>query len=102
MATSGATTITLLDVPTGRIKATLEGPRSGVNCLALSPDGKTLASGCSDRTIKLWDVATYKCVKNLKGHLRPVKTVAFNKTGRILASGSRDRTIMLWAVPPGR
>jgi WD40 repeat protein len=33
-----------------------KGHRDAVFCLALSPDGKTLASGSSDHTLKLWNV----------------------------------------------
>jgi WD40 repeat protein len=34
-----------------------KGHRDAVFCLALGPDGKTLASGSNDHTIKLWNVA---------------------------------------------
>jgi WD40 repeat protein len=35
-----------------------KGHRDGVFCLAISPDGKLLASGSSDHAVKLWDVAS--------------------------------------------
>jgi WD40 repeat protein len=36
----------------------LQGHAMQVWSVAFSPDGQTLASGCSDRTVKLWDVST--------------------------------------------
>jgi len=55
--------------------------------VAISPDGKTLASGSKDKTVKLWDVATGKEVVTLKGHTDPVLSVAFGPDGKTLASG---------------
>jgi WD40 repeat protein len=43
-----------------KLQATLKGQTSGLNSVAYSPDGKTLASGSSDETIKLWDVTAGK------------------------------------------
>ena len=70
--------------------------------MAFSPDGKTLASGSSDRTIKLWDVATGKEQATLKGHTGCVYSVAFSPDGKTLASGSEDKTIKLWDVETGK
>src|SRR5205807_7498911 len=39
-------------------RQTLAGHRQGVLSLAVSPDGKTIASGSGDRTVKLWDATT--------------------------------------------
>ena len=32
----------------------------GPNCVAFSPDGKTLAAASSNSTVQIWDVATRK------------------------------------------
>lgn len=49
----------LWNVATGKQLAALAGHTSSiVRSVAFSPDGKTLASGCSDTTIKLWDVSS--------------------------------------------
>lgn len=42
-----------------------KGHRDGIFCVALSPDGKTLATGSSDRRILLWNVADGSVIKEL-------------------------------------
>ena len=44
-----------------------------VNCVAYSPDGKSVASGSSDKTLRLWDVASGQLVATLEGHTDYVK-----------------------------
>jgi WD40 repeat protein len=42
-----------------------KGHRDAVFCLALNPDGKTLASGSSDHTLKLWNLTTGTVIAEL-------------------------------------
>src|SRR5437870_5636410 len=46
----------------------LRGHRGPVNSVAISPDGKTVASAGNDPTIHLWDRATGKPLNRLVGH----------------------------------
>ncbi|MEH1922597.1 serine/threonine-protein kinase [Nostoc sp.] len=72
------------------------GVSSGVNTIAISPDGYTLVSGSDDKNIKLWDLNTQKVIASLSGHSQAVKSVAFSPDGQILATASDDKTIKLW------
>ncbi|MEJ2733209.1 MAG: CHAT domain-containing protein [Anaerolineae bacterium] len=77
----------------------LHGHTDGVYAVALSPDGKTLASASSDHTVRLWDVDSRQPVGSpLTRHDASVMSVAFSPDGQILASGSADGAIILWDV----
>lgn len=69
-----------------------------IHCLALSPDGKTLAAveNHHETTVYLWETATGKERGELRGHEAGVTGVAFFPDGRHLASGSLDRTVLIW------
>jgi WD40 repeat protein len=66
----------------------------GVGQIALSPDGKVLAS-CGGNEIRLWDAATLEEKAVLVGHEKTVWSIAFAPNGT-LASASEDGTIRIW------
>ncbi|MGH1396715.1 MAG: protein kinase domain-containing protein [Trichormus sp.] len=75
---------------------TLPGHENTVSSVAVSPDGKIIASSGDDRTIKLWNIATGQQVATLTGHSRKVNIVAISPDGQTLVSGSDDNTIKIW------
>ena len=72
----------------------------GVDVLAFSPDGRTLAS-TSGTEIKLWDTASGAMTATLTETTSDVYSVAFSLDGKTLAAGNDDGTIELWNVASG-
>jgi WD40 repeat protein/serine/threonine protein kinase len=97
--------IALLDMASGKQRASLKGHKLEAHCIAFSPDSKMLASGSRDNTIKVWNVESGIEVKTLTpGHVTSssgIYSVAFSPDSRTLASASADAPLTLWDVSRG-
>ena len=65
-------------------------------CLALSPDGRTLASAGPDRVLRLLDVVTGEEAGVFHGHKAEIWSVAYSPNGKTVATGGFDDSIRLW------
>jgi RNA polymerase sigma factor (sigma-70 family) len=95
-------TASIWDAATGKELRRFSGHWGRIFAVAISPDGKTIATGSEDRTICLWDAATAQELHRLQGHRGKINGVAFSPDGKMLASASDDGSIRLWDVATGR
>jgi serine/threonine protein kinase/WD40 repeat protein len=91
--------ITVNDAETGREMGVWMGHTGNVNMLAVSPDGRWLASGGEDRTIRIWEVATGRELARWEAHQSEVTALIFSPDGNTLISGGMDGTLKLWNIP---
>lgn len=96
--------IRVWDVPTGRERFWFHATYGTMPwCLAVAPDGRTLAVGTWLRTVELWDLQTRERVRTLHGHKQLVNSVAFQVIDDelVLASASNDGLLKLWDTESG-
>ena len=102
------TTLVITDVASGNQIRTINVPNSLGNLLAISPDGRFLASACQpitstettfDEKIHLWEIDTGKELMAFDASSDgTVASLAFLPDGKTLVSGMNRGTALLWDV----
>ena len=100
VSTGGPSGTRVWDVATGRLR--LELPNAVSACLAMAPDGKTLATGQAGGVVRLWDTKSWKERITLPAHRDLITSVAFSADSKMLATASQDGTTKLWQIAGGK
>jgi serine/threonine protein kinase len=79
----------------------LLGHTEAIEALALSPDGRLLATAASDDTAIVWDTTTWQPVHRLARHTGRLSSVAFSPDGSLLATGALDQRVLVHDVKTG-
>ncbi|KAG2055120.1 WD40 repeat-like protein, partial [Suillus hirtellus] len=87
----------LWDLKTDVVLKKMEGHRSRVRALAISRDGKWIASGDESGELIVWHANTGELKQTInKTHDGWISSLDFSSDSRMLASGSSDTTTKLW------
>ena len=74
--------------------------RDVVKDVAISPDGRWVASGGADGELKIWELTTGRIVQDLPQHspnsTHSVNCVEYNPQTLTLAAGSTDKRVKYW------
>ncbi len=71
-----------------------DGRDMAASCYALSPDGKTLATG--GQSVRFWDLETGEELLQFHDEKTEAAAVAFAPDGKTLASAGPDGTVLVW------
>ncbi|KAG0222484.1 chromatin associated protein [Mortierella sp. GBAus27b] len=85
---------------TNLCKSSSDGHKDFVLSVAVTPDGKWVASGSKDRTVQFWDSNTMSAQLALQGHENSVISVTFSPAGTYFATGSGDTRARVWSYEP--
>lgn len=102
-------TLKVWNLGTASERTTLSGHTLPVNAVAVSGDGRWVASGAglfeepqdADHTLRLWDVESGLEVMTLAGHTNAVTSVALTPDARRAVSGAHDYTVRVWDLEEG-
>jgi WD40 repeat protein len=91
------------ELPGLRLVRSLRGHGRVIRQLAISPDGKHLASGGEDTSVKVWDLTEPdpQMAQLLDADSRAV-AVGFSPDDRLLATGGRDTVVRVWDLAARR
>ncbi|KAJ7885555.1 WD40-repeat-containing domain protein [Mycena olivaceomarginata] len=79
----------------------LEGHKSFVNMVSVSPNGGRVASASDDGCVCIWDTSNGAQVSCFNGHIGAVKSVEYSPNSAYLVSGGSDATIRIWNAITG-
>lgn len=90
--------IKIWDAKGGKAGKSLKGHAAAIEFVAVSKDGKFLATASEDKTVIIWDVAAGKDTQTIKGHTETVNSVSFSPDGKQVVTTSADKTVRVWDI----
>jgi WD40 repeat protein len=81
---------------------TVNGTKTRIAWVTVSPDGRRVAGAQDDGGLLIWLTATGKEDGKLPGHKGKITALGFSPDGKVLASAGSDRSVRLWDVRGGK
>jgi len=93
--------VKIYDAESGIILKSLTGHEAYIASVAISTDGKLIASGALDGSVIIWDVSTGDPLLRLAGHTRAIEELTFSPHGNWLVTAGDDAALRIWDVMTG-
>ena len=98
MASHDDGTVSFQETSSGRLLEIRKCHESAIEQVAMSPDGKTYATGSFDGSVSLWDRKSGRNIATFKDHTENARETVFSNDGLWFASGSTDGTICVYSM----
>jgi WD40 repeat protein len=95
-------TVRVWNIADGTEVARYEGHRGMVHCVAVSPDGRRVASGDSEGVVRLWDIRGGSELESFNAYGESVHRLKFSPDGRLLFSSSFEGIVRVWHAETGK
>lgn len=90
--------VRILDTGSGQVVKSWTAHSDIIYAMALSRDGKRLATAGGDKLVKIWNPETGAETARLEAHTTQVLSVAFSPDDTQLITGGADRQLKVWDV----
>jgi WD40 repeat protein len=89
-------TIRIADPGSGAIVASWKAHDDTIYDMAVSPDGKLLATAGGDKLAKIWDISSHTETARIEAHATQILAIAFNPGATQLITGGADHQLKAW------
>ena len=93
--------VKIFDPTSGSLLKTLTGHEAYITSIAISTDGKLIASGGLDGSVIIWGISTGNPLLQLAAHTDAIEELTFNPDGNLLVTTGDDAAMRIWDVATG-
>jgi WD40 repeat protein/transcriptional regulator with XRE-family HTH domain len=93
--------VKIYDSVSGNLLKTLSGHQADLTAIAISADGKLIASGALDGSVTIWDAAPAVSLFQVAAHPVAIENLTFSPDGKWLVTSGDDAAMRIWDTSTG-